>query len=108
MIISKLEKEIEETTRKLVELQTELDSKKAEEPVKLLAMEMHEHNCTRNHTDGCGWHYEITKGVHDWTGNSHSNWLAKAQKTLQLAEEKGYSEEKVFELFKIFSQVRRF
>lgn len=49
-----------------------------EEPLKDIATRMHEVLCQYNHTDGCGWHYEVKDGVHNWTGWAHARWLKKA------------------------------
>lgn len=49
-------------------------------PEQNLAIELHDALCTQNHTDGCGWHYEIQKGVHNWSGSEHAHWLGKATK----------------------------
>ena len=47
-----------------------------------LAIVMHDALCTHNHTDGCGWHYEIKDGViTTWGPNStHGHWHEKARR----------------------------
>lgn len=54
-----------------------------------LAIELHRLFCTANHTDGCGFYYEVEnrKGgvdVHDWSGYSHQVYFKKAQAVLPL------------------------
>jgi len=49
-------------------------------PEQRLACELHSMMCTWNHTDGCGWFYEIHKNVHDWNRGDHARWLEKARK----------------------------
>lgn len=44
-----------------------------------LAEELHEVLCRWNHTDGCGWHYEIKDGVADWSRYDHANYLKRAK-----------------------------
>lgn len=44
----------------------------------LLAIKLHDKWCRWNHTDGCGWHYAIKDGVHDWSESSHQAYLRKA------------------------------
>lgn len=52
-------------------------------PAEILAVDLHRHLCHWDHTDGCGWEYEITgAGEHSWGGMSHERWLAKAKSLL--------------------------
>ncbi len=44
-----------------------------------LAVELHEALCTWNHTDGCGWHYEVKDGIADWSRYDHANYLKRAK-----------------------------
>jgi hypothetical protein len=50
-----------------------------------LVIEYHDCNCKWNHTDGCSWHYEINRGVHDWSGkgSAHAEWLEKYLKEVR-------------------------
>ena len=43
-----------------------------------LAALLHDKLCKDNHTDGCGWFYEIRNGVHEWNRDTHAGWLNKA------------------------------
>ena len=43
-----------------------------------LAHTMHEALCKNDHTEGCGWGYEIHAGVHSWNSWAHKQWLQKA------------------------------
>ena len=63
------------------------------------AIEMHEAMCTHNHTDGCGWFYEVSNGVHDW-GGEHARWLGKAAKIQAFCQTNSMATEKAIELFK--------
>lgn len=36
-----------------------------------LAIFLHKNLCKWNHTDGCGWYYEINNDIHDWSGSAH-------------------------------------
>ncbi|AEW47378.1 hypothetical protein BCB4_0149 [Bacillus phage B4] len=51
---------------------------------KQLAITLHELMCNWNHVDGCGWQYEVSKGVHNWHGYAHKSWLENAQKLIKL------------------------
>jgi len=58
-------------------------------PECVLAVELHKMFCHWNHTDECGWFYEIATGPHfaiiaDWSLPSHKSWLGKAKKVRQL------------------------
>lgn len=61
---------------------------KAEEAFKKMplreqvAITLHSNLCFSDHTEACGWHYEIKANVHDWKGSTHSHWLKRADKTL--------------------------
>ncbi len=44
-----------------------------------LAITLHGMLCRWNHTDGCGWFYEIVKGVDNWNGSAHEPYLTKAR-----------------------------
>ena len=49
-----------------------------------LAEELHSMQCRWNHTDGCGWCYEISKGVVDWNGHAHNSYLRKAREVMKV------------------------
>ena len=50
------------------------------EPAPKIAIYLHDNLCIANHADGCGWHYEISRGIHNWIGNEHKTWLCRARK----------------------------
>lgn len=54
-----------------------------------LSILLHSILCNWNHTDGCGWFYEINKdGTHQWDGAAHAPYLQKARKLIKYAKEK--------------------
>lgn len=65
-----------------------------------IAILLHDTQCRHNHTDACGWHYEKDRGdVHVWTGNSHSNWLAKADAMIaQLGRIGSFDEDTIYKV----------
>ena len=77
-------------------------------PDQLLAIQMHEALCNWNHTDGCGWHYEINRDkVHSWVaGSSHDGWLGKARKISAFCQTKHVTTDTAIELFRFMSQTR--
>ena len=83
-----IEEKIKQHEQGLKDLQAQLVEAKLEAEAKLespdhqLAKELHGMLCTWNHTDGCGWHYEVHNKIDDWTGYAHSEYLKKAQKLI--------------------------
>jgi hypothetical protein len=64
-----------------------------EDPVRQLASKLHSYLCTNNHTDGCGWFYEMhadTK-TDDWNGRTHGRYLQKARLLIHECETKKIS-----------------
>lgn len=53
---------------------------------KRLAMKLHHKFCHDNHTDMCGWFYEIKNGEDVWTDSEHSRWLKKANELLRVSD----------------------
>ncbi len=49
-------------------------------PEQKMAQSLHEVWCRHNHTDGCGWMYEMNKHGDDWNGSAHRSWLSKSAK----------------------------
>lgn len=100
-VIKNIEAEIDKQIKVVNELKLKLEKVKQESPEKLLAIQLHGMLCNYNHTDGCGWHYEIYNGVHDWTKGEHSRWLMKAQSMKCKCEEKGISVDDAIATFKL-------
>lgn len=80
-----------EVDKKIKTLKTELDSLEAESValnslsrVERLAIHLHEKMCHYNHADGCSWHYEIYKGIHDFTRPAHVRYYDKARDLIML------------------------
>lgn len=48
-----------------------------------MAILLHKALCHSNHTDRCGWYYEINGIEHDWTRWTHKEYLEKANKLIQ-------------------------
>lgn len=51
-----------------------------------LALFLHDNFCIWNHTDGCGWYYEIHSQQHDWNQSSHQSYYRQAKKMIKLLE----------------------
>lgn len=48
-----------------------------------MAIFLHDMLCHKDHTDQCGWYYEIDGIVHNWTRYNHKIYLEKADKLIQ-------------------------
>lgn len=80
--MEQLKQEITEKQAQLERLEQEQRQIESSGPEYVLAVELHEKLCHWNHTDGCGWYYEIHNGIHDWTGSSHKRYLEKSIKMM--------------------------
>lgn len=54
-------------------------------PHKDLACKLHSTMCRSNHTDACGWYYEMKNDLHDWTGHAHKRYLDRSVKAIEVA-----------------------
>lgn len=52
-----------------------------------LAIHLHDAFCTRDHTGGCGWFYEVDGDVHHWNKSAHNTWLKKARAALKVLDD---------------------
>lgn len=88
-----LNREITDLQAKIIELQTVAAKLKEQEKrttfEQHVAIALHENNCSHNHNDGCGWLYDIHDKLHDWSGNSHQQWWAKAETFVKLLRSQG-------------------
>lgn len=49
-------------------------------PEQTFAIALHETRCRWNHTDGCGWEYEIkNRTEHQWGDWTHAKYLEQAE-----------------------------
>lgn len=55
-------------------------SRKELSPQQKYAIALHDALCRHNHTDGCGWMYDVdsTTQIHNWNGAEHQRWFTKA------------------------------
>lgn len=72
------EKKIKDLEAQIAALRTEDERLAAMQPEQRLAISLHSLLCHHNHIDGCGWEYEGSRGIEDWTGHAHSRYLQKA------------------------------
>lgn len=63
--------------RELREKAEKADRERSLDAFKPLAIAAHDALCRWNHTDGCGWGYEVRDGVHHWGASEHSRWLLR-------------------------------
>jgi hypothetical protein len=97
---------------KIKELETELVKLREQEAVfenmtdeQRIAITLHDMLCIYNHTDGCGWHYEIghghREGLHDWRGSAHAPYLTKAIKLTHFCQANGLHANKAIEMLRL-------
>jgi len=96
-----IEEQIKQHEQGLKDLQAQLIAAKLESPDHQLAKELHGMLCTHNHTDGCGWHYEVKNKKDDWTSHAHSEYLKKAQKMICHCDEHGLDIASTLTAFKL-------
>lgn len=77
-----IHREIDKLKRIITELTEEHSHLVNMSPTDFLAIELHGLLCHANHADGCGWHYEINNGIHDWSRGDHVRWKSKARSSL--------------------------
>jgi hypothetical protein len=90
-------------------LENEERSRKLE-PLKNLVIRAHDILCGWNHTDGCGWHYEIDdKGQHIWTGYAHARWLSHYEQLTNGEKSKGisFSVEEITSMLDVLEELRK-
>lgn len=80
--VSDLESAIKQRTaqfnQEVEALQAQLAAARLETPDHQLAKQLHDMLCTWNHTDGCGWYYEMKNNQDDWTENNQDDWTGDA------------------------------
>jgi hypothetical protein len=99
--ISAIELKIKEHAAFMVQLKTELEIARRENPELQLAKELHDTVCRCDHTSECGWFYEINNKVEDWTGYAHDVYLTKARNLTLACEGVHISVEQGLEIFKL-------
>lgn len=87
--IEEAEQEIAKREKEIQALREQLDTLKAEPLDTQLARELHDMLCTWNHTDGCGWFYEMKNKQDDWGGNTHGEYLNRARRLMMRCDHEG-------------------
>lgn len=99
--VTKIRDQIEQQRKILTDLEQQLTMAEQEDPILSLARELHSLTCTWNHSDGCGWYYEIKDKQDDWTASAHGRYLLRAQ-GLQLGCNKlGVSIEQALAIYRL-------
>jgi cell division septum initiation protein DivIVA len=103
--IESLEQEIAKHQEEIAKIQKQIEQAKKEKPEYRVAKQLHDLACTWNHTDACGWFYEINKdGEHDWNRHAHEKYLKKATMLLHTCIEKRIDLKQAIELYKIIRE----
>jgi hypothetical protein len=100
-----IEAEIKKHKQLIADLEVTLDLALHEPEDQQLATELHNLQCHSNHTDGCGWFYEISKGKDDWEGRAHARFLKKAQTLIHDCELNEVTVDQAITMFKLVRQL---
>lgn len=71
--------ELKEEQENILQEIKRLENPEPELPIHKVAIYLHDNFCSGNHTDGCGWGYEICDDIHDWKAFAHTSWLRFAE-----------------------------
>lgn len=105
MDIKKLNQEIADAEERVKQLKATKKEFEGMEPMHQLALTLHSMLCRWNHTDGCSWHYEITKSGHDWKQHAHAEYLKKAQTLTSWCERNDVPEHKALGLMALINNL---
>lgn len=94
---------------KIAELQKQINALKLEDaalkammgPEHKIAVQLHDTLCHHNHSDGCGWFYEVSDGIHNWYGSTHERYLTKARVLHNFCNTRHITADTVVELLRI-------
>jgi hypothetical protein len=79
-----ISKEIQELEAKLVAAKQKLNNFNRLTTQQKIAIMLHDNTCHSNHTDVCGWCYEVNgEGNHDFNGGAHRYYLQKTENILE-------------------------
>lgn len=87
-------------TEERQKIDRELKALEVPESIQELAVVLHDAYCRYNHTDGCGWFYEIRNGKTDWTGWAHDRWSGYAKEANEVRESLGMTMEQTLDFIK--------
>ena len=90
--------EIAGKQRELKKIEDELIKLEALKPHERIAVGLHDILCRHNHTDGCGWYYEVKDGVHEWNKTTHKDWLKKGVRVDDFINDNDITEDQLFDL----------
>ena len=98
-------------TDKIAQLKAEIEKLQAEQdafdrqtPEEKLAITLHELLCHANHTDGCGWFYDIKDGIHNWNSDGHARYMHKACCVITSCRKNGVSSDFAINLLKLIKE----
>jgi hypothetical protein len=99
--ITEIEEKLKAHKKEITELEAALVKAKQESPDQQLARTLHTMLCGWNHTDGCGWFYEMKNKEDDWNGHEHGEYLKKANMLIRRCQKEGIEVDKVMEVYKM-------
>jgi hypothetical protein len=102
--MSKNASKIEELKAQIAKLEAQDAALAALAPDHRLAMTLHETLCQWNHTDGCGWFYEMRDGIDDWAGDAHGRYLSKAHRLIKFCDNHNIQPNTAIDLFNLLNK----
>jgi hypothetical protein len=97
-----------DNTNKIADLKKQIEKLQAEQAAfeemsdeERLAVSLHDLMCHYNHSDGCGWFYEVKNGVHNWGGQSHQPYFSKARMVTKFCNIHKLTTDSAIELLKL-------
>ena len=85
-IMKDIDIEIQEAEQRLESLKKQKEGMLLSGPDCDLAIAIHNLTCRYNHTDQCGWEYEIHNNVHAWNEYAHAKYLGIARRVLKVTD----------------------
>ena len=103
--ITDLQDRISQLEADLNKARDELDRAQKQDPILLLAEQLHDRLCRFNHTDGGSWFYEAKGGEPDWTAWAHGKYLAHAQRVAGFCEAHKITVEQALDIHNVVDRV---
>lgn len=99
--VNEIEQKLSSHKEEIAKLERLLEIAKQESPNEQLARTLHSLLCGFNHTEQCGWYYEIVKGVDNWNGDSHGRYLTKANMVIKKCKDQHIQVDDIVEIVKM-------
>lgn len=103
--INDLQDRISQLEADLNKARDELDRAQKQDPIYLLAEQLHDRLCKFNHTDGCSWFYEVKGSEPNWAAWAHDKYLAHAHRLTRFCEAHKITVEKALDIHNVVDRL---